>query len=70
MLGAAGRIGHDAGDVAVASANAVTSVSKVFVGTVSGATDFAGNSWHGIDLIDMVVTVMSLSVLVGDGRDS
>ena len=67
MLGAAGRIGHAAGDVAAASANVVTSVSTVFVGTVSGAMDFAGNFWHGIDLIDVVANVTSLSVLVDDG---
>ena len=67
MLGAAGRIGHAAGDVASASASVVTSVSTVFVGTVSGAMDFVGNFWHGIDLTDVMANVTSLSVLVDDG---
>ena len=64
MLGAAGHMGHAAGVVAAASANIVTSVSTVFVGTVSDAIDFAGNYWHGIDLIKVMASVTSLSGLV------
>ena len=64
MLGAAGCIGHVAGDVASVSANVVTSVSTVFVGAGSGELDFAGNYGHGIDLNNVVPTVMSLSAMV------